>query len=294
MRLDLKNDVIFKTFFSKKGNEKFLKDFLENLLQIRIQDIHIMQDVSLERLSLEEKLGILDIQAILDNQTIISIEMQLRNENNITRRNGFYAAKELSSEVRKKEKYSEFKPVIMINILGFSMTDYQEYVSKGITVLQEHREYELDTGITYYFIELPKFRKSKPNLEKGLNQWLAFIDNEEGGLVKMAQEKNKVIEEAAKELEYLTGDEEVKRMAFLHEKWERDYESGIADAREEGRQAGLKKGKEEGMQAGLKKGKEEGKYQEKVSIAKKLKQEGLPLEQIAKITELAIEKIEQL
>lgn len=242
MKLDLKNDVIFKTFFSKKGNEKFLKDFLENLLQIRIQDIHIMQDVSLERLSLEEKLGILYIQAILDNQTIISIEMQLRNENNITRRNGFYAAKELSSEVRKKEKYSEFKPVIMINILGFSMTDYQEYVSKGITVLQEHREYELDTGITYYFIELPKFRKSKPNLEKGLNQWLAFIDNEEGGLVKMAQEKNKVIEEAAKELEYLTGDEEVKRMAFLHEKWERDYESGIADAREEGKKKEKKMG----------------------------------------------------
>ena len=30
----------------------------------------------------------------------------------------------------------------------------------------------------------------------------------------------------------LDNDEEVKKMAFLHEKWERDYESGIAEARE--------------------------------------------------------------
>ena len=34
----------------------------------------------------------------------------------------------------------------------------------------------------------------------------------------MAEEKNKVIKEAKKEVEYLTGDEEVKRLAELREK----------------------------------------------------------------------------
>lgn len=36
-KLNLKNDIIFKTFFSTKGNEKFLIDFLNALLKIEIK-----------------------------------------------------------------------------------------------------------------------------------------------------------------------------------------------------------------------------------------------------------------
>ena len=39
--LTLKNDIIFKEFFSKKGNEKFLIDFLTGLLEINITKIEI-------------------------------------------------------------------------------------------------------------------------------------------------------------------------------------------------------------------------------------------------------------
>ena len=38
-KYNLKNDIIFKTFFSRKGNEKFLIDFLEALLKIKIEEI---------------------------------------------------------------------------------------------------------------------------------------------------------------------------------------------------------------------------------------------------------------
>ena len=40
-KLNLKNDVIFKTFFSRKGNEEFLIDFLNALLKIEITKIKI-------------------------------------------------------------------------------------------------------------------------------------------------------------------------------------------------------------------------------------------------------------
>ena len=36
---NLKNDIIFKAFFSRKGNEEFLIDFLESLLNIKITKI---------------------------------------------------------------------------------------------------------------------------------------------------------------------------------------------------------------------------------------------------------------
>lgn len=38
-KLNLKNDIIFKAFFSRKGNEKFLIDFLNSILKIEITKI---------------------------------------------------------------------------------------------------------------------------------------------------------------------------------------------------------------------------------------------------------------
>ena len=54
-RLNLKNDVIFKTFFSRKGNEEFLIDFLNALLKIEIKKIQIREEANLEKLKPEEK-----------------------------------------------------------------------------------------------------------------------------------------------------------------------------------------------------------------------------------------------
>ena len=41
--LSLKNDIVFKAFFAKKGNEKYLKSFLEALLKEKIDKIEIMR-----------------------------------------------------------------------------------------------------------------------------------------------------------------------------------------------------------------------------------------------------------
>ena len=82
----------------------------------------------------------------------------------------------------------------------------------------------------------------------------------------MAKEKNKTLKEAGIEMNYLTGDEEVRRLAELREKWEMDYNSGMDYAR--------KKGIKE--------------------VAKKMKEEKLPIELIIKITELEKEEIENL
>lgn len=43
MEFNLKNDIIFKAFFTKKGNEKYLKSFLESLLNEQIDEIEIMR-----------------------------------------------------------------------------------------------------------------------------------------------------------------------------------------------------------------------------------------------------------
>ena len=267
---NLKNDIIFTAFFARKGNEEFLIDFLQSILKIEIKKIKIREEVNLEKLSVGEKGGRLDIQAELNEGTIVNIEMQMKNLHNIENRTTLYGAKVLSREEARGKNYNDIKNVIMINILNYELTEFKEYVSETVVVLDKHREYEIIKGMKWYFIELPKFRKAHPNMDEKLNQWLAFIDDNDRGKIKMAEKKNKTLEKARKEMTYLTGDEEIRRLAELREKWEMDWNSSMDYSKKEG-------AKEKNLEN-----------------AKKMKEEKIPIETIEKITGLTKEEIKKL
>ena len=289
-KLNLKNDVVFKAFFSRKGNEEFLIDFLEALLKIKIKEIQIREEVNLEQLAVYEKGGRLDLQAVLDNGVIVNIELQLRNEYNIEQRTTYYSSKVISRETEKGADYEDIKKVIMINILNYNILSFNEYISETAIVLDKHREYEVLKGIKWYFIELPKFRKSNPDMNEKLNQWLALIDDSDKGMIKVAEEKNETLKKARVEMNYLTGDEEVRRLAELREKWEMDRVSAINYAERKGEERGRKLGKKEGK----KEGEREGKKRRNIEIAKEMKNKKIGVELIAEITKLTIEEIENL
>ena len=275
---NLKNDIIFTAFFARKGNEEFLIDFLQSILKIEIKKIKIREEVNLEKLSVGEKGGRLDIQAELNEGTIVNIEMQMKNLHNIENRTTLYGAKILAREEARGKNYNDIKNVIMINILNYELTEFKEYVSETVVVLDKHREYEIIKGMKWYFIELPKFRKAHPNMDEKLNQWLAFIDDNDRGKIKMAEKKNKTLEKARKEMTHLTGDEEIRRLAELREKWEMDWNSSMDYSKREGKKEGIKEGAKE----------------KNLENAKKMKEEKIPTETIMRITGLTKEEIEKL
>ena len=80
-KLKLKNDIVFKAFFSKRGNERFLKDFLDAVLEENVKIKQVKHDARLEQIVLEEKYGILDLEVELSSGEIVDIEMQLVNDN---------------------------------------------------------------------------------------------------------------------------------------------------------------------------------------------------------------------
>ena len=106
----------------------------------------------------------------------------------------------------------------------------------------------------------------------------------------MAVKENEKIAKASQEWEYLRGDEAVKRMAFLREKWERDWNSGMHSAEEEGIEKGIKKGIKEGE----KRGKEIGERLKTEEIAIKMLEEGIDEKTILKVTNFSIEEIEKI
>ena len=281
-KYNLKNDIIFKTFFSRKGNEIFLIDFLEALLKIKIEEIQVKEEVNLETLAVEEKGGRLDLQAKLNDGIIVNIELQIKNHQNIEERTTYYSSKVISRETERGTEYKDITKVIMINILDYELLGFDEYISDTVIVLDKHREYEVLKGIKWYFIELPKFRKQNPNMNEKLNQWLVFLDDYNKEAVKLAEEKNDTLKKARIEMNYLTGDAEVRRLAELREKWEMDRISEIGYAKREG----IKEGEKRGEKRGEKKG--------KIEIAKKMIEKGMNIETIIEITGLTKKEIESI
>lgn len=111
-------------------------------------------------------------------------------------------------------------------------------------------------------------------MDEKQNQWLAFIDDMDRGKIEMAEKKNKIIKEAKIEMNYLTGEAEVRRLAELMDKWESDRASELSYAERKG----LKQGRE----------------QEKIEIAKKLLNMKMNLDEICKITDFSKEEIQKL
>ncbi|MBQ2835336.1 MAG: Rpn family recombination-promoting nuclease/putative transposase [Clostridia bacterium] len=308
--LVMKDDIMFKAFFSKTGNEKFLKDFLNAILGKEIKIQKVIHDARLEQLAREQKYGVLDLDVELESGEIINIEMQMNNHNNMEKRTTFYAGKKISEQLGPKAKYSDLKKIIVISILNYSFINLPEYVTKTVRVADKHRKYEINNDVTYYYIELEKFRNQNPDMTQPINQWLAFIDMERGDLLEMAEKENKLIKEAKENYNVLTGDAEVKRLAevrlmshleeqaALETARDRGMEQGLEEGKkqglEQGKKQGLEQGKKEGLEQGKKEGLEQGKKEITLKIAKKMKEQKIDLETISKTTGLTVKEIEAL
>ena len=88
-KLKVTNDFVFKKLFGKQENEELLKDLLEAIIEVQ-------KEASLEKTLELNKMGILDIKATLNNNTIVNIEMQVQDQKDIIERSLFYWARIIS------------------------------------------------------------------------------------------------------------------------------------------------------------------------------------------------------
>lgn len=275
--IELTNDYIFKRVFSKKGNEDILKDLLESILEIKIDKIETMEEVELPNENIENRIGVLDLKATVNENTTIDIEIQVKDYHNMIERSTFYVAGLYHTGLKRGEEFETNNKVIGINILKFNIFEWKKYHSKGI--LKEEKLNEVITeALELHFIEIPKFLKSKNEGSKKLRQWLEFISNERKGEIEMAVKENEKIAKAKEEYEYLTGDAAVQRLAFLRDKWERDHKSEIAWERKEAKKEGIRLGE----------------IESKKQIAKEMIKKKMEDEIILELTKISKEELETI
>ena len=293
-RLPLTNDYIFKRVFAKQGNENILKDFLEAILEIKIQKIEV-QNPELPKNNIDEKLGVLDIKVQLDNNIIVDVEMQMENEYNMDARTTTYMSKMVAGQLQRGEDYIDLKKSIVINILNFDYYKRNCYhnIAK-MKFLEPTKDTYVDMGykqeeeiatryIEMHFIELKKFIKKNPDTKAKINQWLWLLAGEEEK-IEMAKKENKEVEKAVEILDEVSMNREERERYEAILKAEFNRKVSMYNVREEG--------KKEGKKEGIKQGKIEGRKEQKIEIAEKMMNKGMTREEIHEITGLKIEEIE--
>ena len=299
-RLELTNDYVFKRIFAKPENNKELKEFIEAILGIKINKVEVKNPEISKNYS-DERLGVLDIRAHIDEKILLDVEMQVANVKTLVDRNIGYGSRLIAEDTRVRENYVSLKKFISINILGenllkrnayhsvahlkFEETEKSKYVDMGYKEEQE----TLTDKIEAHYIELNKFIKSKPGLKSKLEQWLWLLTGEDEK-IKMASEENKTIEKVVEELDEMSADENERLEAYKRKLAIIDYNTSIDMAHKEGRKEGRKEGEKIGREAGEKAGRKA----EQLKIAKRLKEKGIELAEIMDITELTKEEIEKI
>ena len=281
-----KSDVIFKNLFSKVGNEDLLKEFLEEMLGMKINKIEIQKEVEVSKSHEKEKCGRLDLRVKIDENIIVIIEMQLEDKCKMDKRAMYYASKIMASSLESGQTYNQIKNMYVISILNYNMLETEEYNTDTIIVDSKYRKYVVIDGIKFYFIELPKFREQVKVPKTKLEEWLTFIDYEDREMVKMAVAQNKLVEKAQKEYEYLTGDEATKRWQFLREKAILDERAAYIN--------GKTKGKEEGEIVGEARGRIIGEKDGRIKTAIELMKNNINIDIIVKCTGLNKSDLEKL
>jgi predicted transposase/invertase (TIGR01784 family) len=154
-------------------------------------------------------------------------------------------------------------------------------------------KYDKRTNITYpdsSEIHVLEVQKAKGAEESPLVNWLRFFAAETTEEFAMIAQTRPAIAEAWGVVQYLSGDEEARRLAEYEEMARRDEADRQKGAYKQGRQEGLQEGLQEGEQKGLQKGKLEG----KLEVARNLLQEELPIELVVKSTGLSLDEVQRL
>ena len=224
----------------------------------------------------DDKMSILDVKATDNTRRIFDIEVQSYGDESYTNRSLYYWSKLYSSQLLESDEYTILKPVECINILNFRLIDdIKRFHSCYIITEKDDPKLILTDHLLIHFIELPKVETSM--LDSKLQKWSQFFINEgkeENNIMNTILKDDPILQKAHDEYVKFTGDDELREIYESRLKYKRDHLTLLRSAE--------------------KRGEKKGEKQKAIDTAKKMIEEGMDNNLIARITGLSIPDIEKL
>ena len=205
--IPLTNDYLFRAFLQK--NNQALKGLICSLLHLSVNDITSVEITNPIELGeyINEKTYFLDVRLLLNNKTIINLQMQVINEHNWPERSLTYLRRSFDN-LNAGDTYQNVKSAIQIGLLDFTLfPDHPEFYA--IYKLLNVKNYSLYSDkIQLSVVDLTHIHKA--------------ITWEE---IKMLASKNEFIQEASETIYQLSQKEQVRLQCEAREDYYRRLRS---------------------------------------------------------------------
>ena len=278
--LSPKLDVVFQALFGEVGNERITKAFLQEILKEKIDKIELNVNPILRRETIEDKMGVLDVVAKINNKQNVDIEMQMISNEKLPERILYYWARLFSKGIKKGETYEKLEKTIAILITNEKIEKFEKlkYHTEWKIFETENKKEILTDKLEIHIIELEKIEENNQESNDKLLDWLYFLINPNSRRVKEKMEENEELKEAKEKLDKITEDARMQQLAWWREKAIYEENTMLSSS--------YRKGKKEGRN--------EGRKEERLENAKKMREKNISVETIAEITGLTKEEIEKL
>lgn len=172
---------------------------------------------------------------------------------------------------------------VLVNFLNAVFEDSGEQLVADVEILNPFLNKEALSDLAeIHFIELPKLREQAVGLERRLVRWMLFFTAKTKEQLEGLAMGDPAIKKALTTLEFLSQDEEARRLYEERMKGLQTYLADMEGARQEGREEGRKEGGKEGDREARR------------ALAKNFLGMGLTVEQVAKGTGLTRNEVEAI
>ena len=219
--------------------------FLASVLQLDPEDIKETRILNpyLRKTHEDDKLGILDVRILMNDDTMIDVEIQLSELSVWPDRSLFYAAKMYAEQIEPGQKYDVLNKCVSISILDFALFKEEADFYSCFHIREDTRGFLYTDKMEFHVIELPKLPAELKEGCTGLELWAKFINAERKEEFDMIAERNPYIKSAYDQLQIISQDRQ-KRMEYeAREKAIRDYSQGMYEAEQRGKEEGIKEGR---------------------------------------------------
>ena len=275
------NDYIFQCVYGNEGSEEITKDFLNTIIDEKIEDIEISHEAVTDKNILDEKVVRLDVKAKVNGNIYVDLEMQMTKNKYMTSRILYNWSKLFAWQIVEGESYNKLHKAICVLIIDYE-DELIESVPKLVTqwrIKEISGEKMLTELFEIYIISLRKLKilgneRAEEKLvdlkeREALIPWLKFLKDPKSLEVDI-MENNESIKKAKEIYESVISDAERVRIAEMRAEKASIYETGLDD--------GEKKGKEEAT----------------IEIAKNMLNKKMDINLIIELTGLTKEEIEKL
>ncbi len=242
----LKCDVVFKELMR---NKTVLRYFISDVLDIPVEEIRSvrLENTFLSRHGIRDKLGILDVRVLLNDESRINIELQIHYMDCWDKRSLFYLSRMYTEDFYRGERYDGLKKCIAVNILGFAGDSHPGY----------HKVYQLrdQEGRLYSdLLEVHVIELKKELTGDRIDDWIRLINAESMKEINMIQSNNPGIIAAIEEVKIMNLSKWLKMRYELRLKAWRDQKAWEDTAKRIGWDTGHAQGLAEGRAEGLAQG----------------------------------------